>query len=38
VTTIDEIKILSEIGMDGVILGMALYTGAIKLSKALEYQ
>jgi len=34
VSSIDEIKTLSGIGMDGAILGKALYTGAIDLSKA----
>jgi len=36
VSSIDEIKILSEIGMDGAILGKALYTGDIDLAKAVE--
>ena len=35
VTTIGEIKALAEMGMDGAILGKALYTGAIKLADAL---
>jgi len=34
VTSIDEIKKLSELGVDGVILGKALYTGDIDLTKA----
>ena len=34
VTSIDEIKTLSDIGMDGVILGKALYTGHIDLKKS----
>jgi len=34
VTTIDEIGTLSKLGMDGAILGKALYTGDIDLSKA----
>jgi len=32
VTTLDEIKTLSAMGIDGVILGKALYTGALDLS------
>jgi len=38
VTSINEIKTLSEIGMDGAILGKALYTGHIDLKKALQAQ
>jgi len=36
VTTTDEIKTLSEMGMDGAILGKALYTGDIDLSEAIK--
>ena len=36
VSTIDEIKTLSELGMDGAILGKALYTGDIDLSEAVK--
>ena len=36
VSSIDEIKTLSEFGMDGAILGKALYTGDINLEKAVE--
>jgi len=36
VSTIDEIKILSELGMDGAILGKALYTGDIDLTEAMR--
>ena len=36
VTSINEIKTLSDIGMDGAILGKALYTGNIDLKKALQ--
>ena len=34
VTSLDEIKTLSNLGMDGAILGKALYTGSIDLSEA----
>jgi len=36
VTSIDEIKTLFDLGMDGAILGKALYTGAIDLSEAVK--
>ena len=36
VSSVEEIKILSELGMDGVILGKALYTGDIDLAKAVK--
>jgi len=36
VSSVDEIKTLSEMGMDGAILGKALYTGDIDLAKAVE--
>jgi len=36
VTSLGEIETLSALGMDGAILGKALYTGAIDLAKAVE--
>ena len=36
VSTIDEIKTLSDLGMDGAILGKALYTGDIDLAEAVR--
>ena len=36
VTSIKEIKTLSDLGMDGVILGKAIYTGAIDLAEAIN--
>jgi len=36
ITTLDDIKALSGLGMDGAILGKALYTGKIGLSEAIE--
>ena len=36
VSTIDEIKTLSDLGMDGAILGKALYTGDINLTEAVN--
>lgn len=36
VTTLDDVKKLSDIGVYGAILGKALYTGNIKLDEALE--
>jgi len=36
VTTLEEISTLSELGMDGAILGKALYTGDIDLSEAVK--
>jgi len=36
VTTLDEIKTLSKLGMDGAILGKALYAGNIDLTEAVE--
>jgi len=36
VTSSDEVRSLSKIGMDGVILGKALYTGAIDLENAVK--
>ena len=35
VTSLQEIKTLSELGMDGVILGKAIYTGAIDIEEAI---
>lgn len=35
ITAIDELKALAALGMDGAILGKALYTGAISLTEAL---
>jgi phosphoribosylformimino-5-aminoimidazole carboxamide ribotide isomerase len=36
ITSLNEIKTLSELGMDGAILGKALYTGAINLSEGVK--
>lgn len=36
VSTVDDIRKLKEIGVSGVIIGKALYTGAIDLKEALE--
>ena len=36
ITTIDEIKTLAALGMDGAILGKALYAGAISLEEAVN--
>jgi phosphoribosylformimino-5-aminoimidazole carboxamide ribotide isomerase len=36
ITTIDEVKTLSALGIDGAILGKALYTGNIDLSAAIK--
>jgi len=36
VSSVNEIKTLSALGMDGVILGKAIYTGDIDLAKAVE--
>ena len=38
VSSIDEIKTLSRLGIDGVILGKALYTGAIDLSELGDFK
>ena len=35
ITSLDEIKALSELGMDGAILGKAMYNGNIKLAEAI---
>ena len=36
IASLDEIKALSRLGMDGAILGKALYTGAINLTEAVN--
>ena len=36
VSTLDDVKRLSEMGLYGAILGKALYTGAIDLGDALK--
>ncbi|MCL2046197.1 MAG: 1-(5-phosphoribosyl)-5-[(5-phosphoribosylamino)methylideneamino]imidazole-4-carboxamide isomerase [Oscillospiraceae bacterium] len=36
ITDIDEIRVLSELNIDGAILGRAIYTGSIKLDEAIE--
>jgi phosphoribosylformimino-5-aminoimidazole carboxamide ribotide isomerase len=36
ITSLDEIKTLSELGMDGAILGKSLYAGAIDLTEAIK--
>ena len=36
ITTLDELKILSDLGIDGAILGKAMYNGNIKLSDAVR--
>jgi len=38
VTTLEEIGLLAKLGMDGAILGKALYTGAIDLREAIKEQ
>ena len=38
ITSLDEVKALSALGMDGAILGKALYTGNIALSDAVSVQ
>ena len=38
VTTIDDIKKLNESGVEGVVIGSALYTDKIDLTEALKYQ
>ena len=38
VTTIDDLKLLNESGVDGVVIGSALYTDKIDLTEALKYQ
>src|SRR5690606_14934711 len=36
VTTIDDVQALAEVGLDGCIVGRALYEGAIELEEALR--
>ena len=36
VGTLEDVRLLSELGVEGVIIGMALYTGAIDLAEALD--
>ena len=38
VTTIDDLKLLNESGVEGVVIGSALYTDKIDLTEALKYQ
>lgn len=38
ITTIDDIKLLNESGVEGVVIGSALYTDKIDLTEALKYQ
>ena len=38
VTTIDDVKKLNESGVEGVVIGSALYTNKIDLTEALKYQ
>ncbi|MBQ6100083.1 MAG: 1-(5-phosphoribosyl)-5-[Methanobrevibacter sp.] len=38
VTTIDDIKLLNKTGVEGVVIGSALYTNKIDLTEALKYQ
>ena len=38
ITTIDDIKQLNKSGVDGIVIGSALYTDKIDLSEALKYQ
>ena len=38
ITTIDDIKKLNESGVEGVVIGSALYTNKIDLTEALKYQ
>ena len=38
ITTLEEIATLQKLGIDGAILGKALYSGSIELSQALQYQ
>jgi len=38
VSSLEDIKGLKEIGVKGVIIGKALYTGDIQLEAALEYE
>ena len=38
ITTIDDIKKLNESGVEGIVIGSALYTDKIDLTEALKYQ
>ncbi len=38
ITTIDDIKRLNETGVEGIVIGSALYTNKIDLTEALKYQ
>jgi len=38
ITTIDDLKLLNESGVEGVVIGSALYTDKIDLTEALKYQ
>lgn len=38
ISTIDDIKLLNESGVEGVVIGSALYTDKIDLTEALKYQ
>ena len=38
ITTVDDIKKLNESGVEGVVIGSALYTNKIDLTEALKYQ
>ena len=38
ITTIDDIKKLNESGVEGIVIGSALYTNKIDLTEALKYQ
>ena len=37
ITSVEEVKTLAELGMDGAILGKAIYTGNIDLAEAIRY-
>jgi phosphoribosylformimino-5-aminoimidazole carboxamide ribotide isomerase len=38
ITTIDDIKKLNKSGVEGIVIGSALYTNKIDLTEALKYQ
>ena len=38
ITTMDDLKLLNESGVEGVVIGSALYTDKIDLTEALKYQ
>ena len=38
ITSVDDLKVLSDIGVDFVVIGSALYKGLITLEDALKYQ